>query len=325
MAKGIPPRASVAPKPVPNTVPDEVNPTNPVSGGESTSRVSESGQSSETPASAEALARSGMFGAIAPTAVLVDIDSIYENPHQARKRFDEQEISQLASSIKERGLLSPILVRKHETEKGKSVLVAGERRLRAFKLLGAKKIPAIITTVQDTESLSLIENVARANLSIIETSDGLAKLLKNGGYQHAEAASILGMSEAEVGEHMGILRLPDEILAIVRESAPDRFTKSALVELSRVEDEATRTELWIRMQNGALTVSELRSTKRAARTEQPDNYEGKALATLGKGLKSVGKTIESMVEFKGFIAKEHRERLLAIRNTIDTLLAEPEA
>ena len=269
-------------------------------------------------------------GVAVPEIVQLKLDQVLDNPHQARKNFDAAAIRNLSISLTERGQLTPIIVRPHETDGEKYYLVAGERRLRAFRLLdkekpdaGFGKILAIVTTRDDPESLSLLENVTRQNLSVIELADGLESLVRNRGYTLEVVAAILGMTATDVGEHIGLLRLPDEILAVVRTSVPDRFSRSALVELSRTED-GVREELWKRMLEGPVTVSEVRSARKAAKDAPSKNADGIALGALGRNLKAVGKGVEAMAEYRGHMAKEHREGLLKIRARIDELLSESE-
>jgi len=259
-----------------------------------------------------------------PNVSALDESAILDNPHQARKHFDHDAIAQLAESIERRGLLSPILVRPHGQEKGKYVLIAGERRLRAIRLLKQKTIFAIVTFRDDPESLSLIENLARSNLTMMETADGLKNLMDNRKLQQDEAAAILGISVSDIREYAAILRLPSRILDVVRSSSPDAFSRSALVELSRIDDDVAMSEMWSRMTDVGATVSELRSVRKASnKTPVQRSPNGAALAALGRTLNAFTSGVKSLKTHREHMEQAHRERLLEIRAEIDELLGQP--
>ena len=111
----------------------------------------------------------------------IALDAIDLNPHQPRTEFDEAKLAELTESVRERGVLQPILVRPKEP--GSYELVAGERRLRASQRAGLKKIPALVKTMTDDESLllAIVENVQRADLNALEEAQGYQVLLKDFG------------------------------------------------------------------------------------------------------------------------------------------------
>jgi ParB/RepB/Spo0J family partition protein len=275
---------------------------------------------------APSIAANGLFGVPAslPTIVALDVSVILDNPNQARKHFDAESIGILANSIKERGQLTPILVRPHEADELKYYLVAGERRLRAIKLLERKTIHAIVTMNNDPESLSLIENASRENLSPIEFADGLKSLIEHGGHTQEAVATIVGVSAVDVSEHLGILTLPDWMLDALRKSETRRFTRSALVELSRITDDKARDDVWARMLEGPVTVSEMRMARKESKKDGGARKDstGAVLASLGRTINGFTKGVATLKANKGHLEKEHLERLLAVRTEIDELLAE---
>ena len=138
------------------------------------------------------------------------ISEVVPDEDQPRREFSEEAISALASSIKEHGVLQPIVVTK---EDGKYKIVAGERRWRASKLAGLTKIPAIIRTLdsQNRLELSIIENAQREDLNAIELATAYAKLKTQFNLSTKEIADRIGKSEASVQGTMRLLNLPDDV------------------------------------------------------------------------------------------------------------------
>lgn len=135
-----------------------------------------------------------------------------QNPYQPRLVFDEDRLRELANSIKENGVLQPIIVRKSKLIGYE--LLAGERRFQASKLAGLETIPAIIRTYSDEEmmTLSILENLQRENLNPLEESKSLAQLSEKLGMTHDEIAKALGKSRSYVSNLIRLLGLPDKIL-----------------------------------------------------------------------------------------------------------------
>lgn len=127
----------------------------------------------------------------------IDIELIRPDPAQPEKRFDPEALKELAKSIKERGVYQPVLVRRDET--GQIILVAGNRRLRAAKMAGITKIPAIFTEGDPLE-ISLIENLQRENLKPGEEAESLELMIKQHGYTQEELARVLGKTQPAVSE-----------------------------------------------------------------------------------------------------------------------------
>lgn len=140
----------------------------------------------------------------------IPIDEIIRDEEQPRKEFTNEAIEALASSIKEHGVLQPIVVTKEE---GKYKIVAGERRWRASKIAGLKKIPAIIRTLdlQNRLEISIIENAQREDLNAIELATAYAKLKAQFNLTAKEIAAKVGKSESSVFNTMRLLNFPDEI------------------------------------------------------------------------------------------------------------------
>lgn len=142
------------------------------------------------------------------------LEDVFRDEEQPRKEFSEEAINALAASIKEHGVLQPIVVTK---EDGKYKIVAGERRWRASKIAGLKKIPAIIRTLdsQNRLELSIIENAQREDLNAIELATAYAKLKSQFNMSAEDIAKKVGKSEASVIGTMRLLNLPDEAKKIM--------------------------------------------------------------------------------------------------------------
>ena len=144
------------------------------------------------------------------------IASIVTNPDQPRKSFDETQLSELSDSIKQNGVLQPILVRK----KGdKYEIVARERRYQASKLAGLKEIPAIIRDIDDAEvfQLALIENLQRSDLTPIEEARGYRQLLDTKGLTQEGLAKILSKSRSAIANTLRLMDLPQEVQDLMEE------------------------------------------------------------------------------------------------------------
>ncbi len=143
----------------------------------------------------------------------VDVAAVAPNPHQPRRRFDDDALEELAASIREVGVLQPILVR-HGEEEGSYVLIAGERRVRAAELAGLGRVPAMIrSTDSDAGDLTeaLIENVQRTDLSSLEEAAAYRNLLEDFGMTHEEVAERVGRSRSAVTNTLRLLQLPPAI------------------------------------------------------------------------------------------------------------------
>lgn len=150
---------------------------------------------------------------------LIEVDRIKENPYQPRRDFNKEELQSLAGSIREHGILQPLIVTKTEEETASGIkvfyeLVAGERRLKAAKMAGLEFIPAIIrpkTEEKQKLELALIENVQRQDLNPLEKAKGYEKLVKDFGLTQKEVSERVGESRETVANALRLLNLPVEI------------------------------------------------------------------------------------------------------------------
>ncbi|HLY80652.1 MAG TPA: ParB/RepB/Spo0J family partition protein [Caulobacteraceae bacterium] len=148
----------------------------------------------------------------------IPVETIKANPDQPRRTFDEAELDELAQSIREKGVLQPILVRP-AVFANEFQIVAGERRWRAATRAGVRTIPALVRSLSDEEVLeiAIVENVQRKDLSAMEEADGYRTLVDKFGRTQAQVADTVGKSRVHVANALRLLQLPDRVQTLVRE------------------------------------------------------------------------------------------------------------
>ena len=162
----------------------------------------------------------------------IEVSLIELSPYQPRTNFDEENLKSLIESIKEQGVIQPILVRK--SNKNKYELIAGERRLRAVKTLGHEKIPAIVKTINDESAAvyALLENVQRENLNPIEEALGLEKLIRQFKFTQENLAKKTGKSRSHIANLIRLLSLDRYVIDLLSKKNIDMGHASALLSLS---------------------------------------------------------------------------------------------
>ena len=165
----------------------------------------------------------------------LDVDSIHPNPFQPRKSFQKVALQQLADSMKEDGIIQPVVVYKRE---GKYFLVVGERRWRAAQLLNWEKIPAVIKEFSDNDVMAkaLIENIQREELNAIEIAEGIEALIAQSGEGQQETAEKLGMARATLANFLRLLKLPGSIKEAIVQGKLDQGHARALLALKNDSD-----------------------------------------------------------------------------------------
>ncbi len=169
----------------------------------------------------------------------IPISDISPNPDQPRKDFDEESLNELAQSIKEHGIITPITVNK---KGNKYTIIAGERRYRASKIAGLKEIPAYIriVTLEETMEMSLIENIQREDLNPMEISLSLQALLEQTGLTQEELSKKLGKNRATVSNYVRLLKLPAEVQLALRS---DKITMGHARSIISIEDEEKQVDI----------------------------------------------------------------------------------
>lgn len=171
------------------------------------------------------------------TIELLPISSIVKNPYQPRIVFDEEKLQELSQSIKENGVLQPIIVRKSSII-GYEIL-AGERRFRASQLAGLTEIPAIIRYLTDDEmmTLAILENLQRDDLTVLDEARSLQNLVTKQGLTHAQVAEKLGKSRPYVSNAIRTLSLPESILQLIEDKKISQGHARLLLSLSQAEQQ----------------------------------------------------------------------------------------
>ncbi|MDQ3820378.1 MAG: ParB/RepB/Spo0J family partition protein, partial [Acidobacteriota bacterium] len=195
----------------------------------------------------------------APIGRLLSIDLIDPNPEQPRVEIGD--LTDLAASIKEKGVLEPLLV-KPSTTRGRWMIIAGERRWRASKIAGLREVPCIEMDVDEgaVAEIALIENLQRKDLTAWEEADGLAALCEKYGYTHEDVAKKVGKSRTTVTEALAIASLPEVIRERCRRA--DINAKSTLLEIVRQPDDASMYSLLAEIERKGLSREEVRSARR---------------------------------------------------------------
>ena len=145
------------------------------------------------------------------------ISDLIRNRYQPRKTFDLENLEELTNSIKERGIIQPIIVRKSEQQKNKFEIIAGERRWLAAQNAGLHEVPVVVAEADDLKSLefAIVENVQRHDLNAIEEAQGYQKLINEFSYDQEKVSKFIGKSRSHVTNCLRLLTLPEEVIKLI--------------------------------------------------------------------------------------------------------------
>lgn len=215
-------------------------------------------------------------------AVLLDCARIQANPHQPRKKMDAGSLEELAQSIRQNGILQPVLVRRID---GGFELVAGERRLRAARMAGLEQIPALVCTMEEAESLklALLENIQRENLNAIEEAEAYKAIMESYGATHQEVADMLGKKRTTITNMLRLLNLESSLQLMIAEGVLSMGHARALLS---VDDSTARLRLARQTVRHGLSVREVEKRasgrsgkkKREAGPDEPAVHDPDAAA-----------------------------------------------
>ncbi len=149
----------------------------------------------------------------------LSISSIVPNKNQPRKSFENTALEELTNSIKERGIIQPLIVRKSDDQNDKFELIAGERRWQAAQSAGLHEVPVVIIEADNLKSLELaiIENVQRKDLNPIEEAESYKNLMENFGYDHEKVSKFIGKSRSHIINSLRLLTLPERVINMIKE------------------------------------------------------------------------------------------------------------
>ena len=156
-------------------------------------------------------------GAVSENKTSIPISSVIKNKYQPRKKFEKTSLEELTNSIRERGVIQPIIVRKSEDQDDKFELVAGERRWQAAQKAGLHKVPVVVIEADNLKSLefAIVENVQRKDLNPIEEAEGYKRLIDDFNYDQEKVAKFIGKSRAHVSNSLRLLSLPQKIIEYI--------------------------------------------------------------------------------------------------------------
>ena len=222
----------------------------------------------------------------------ISISSIIKNKLQPRKRFHKDSLDELTNSIRERGIIQPIIVRKSSDQNGKYEIVAGERRWHAAQSAGLHEVPIVEVEADDLKSLefAIVENVQRSDLNPIEEAMGYKKLIDKFNYDQEKVSKFIGKSRVHVTNSLRLLSLPKEVISLIEEGKMTQGHAKILVGLSNAYFLARKIidkKLSVRQSENLIRI--LKSTKKVKSLSKDAN------------LINLEKSIEDTIGLKVFI------------------------
>lgn len=192
---------------------------------------------------AAAAAASGQDKPTGPVVQELDISQLKAGKYQPRTLMEQEKLQELSESIRQQGVISPIIVR--PTAAGRYEIIAGERRYRASKLAGRKTVPAIVREVDDKSALAmaLIENMQREDLNAVEEAMGVSRLIEEFGYTHEQAAEAIGRSRSATTNLLRLLNLTEAVKQMLADGKIDMGHARALLALSGAEQIQAANEI----------------------------------------------------------------------------------
>jgi len=211
---------------------------------------------------------------------LIPLEKLRANPGQPRKRFDQAELEELAASVKQHGVIQPIIVDKDNN--GNFVIIAGERRSRAAALAGLSEIPALVRNYSDQKKLevALIENLHRSDLNPIEEAMAYKQLMDTAGLSQDEAAERVGKNRSTVANALRLLKLPARMREAMEEGTLSAGHARSILSLTKAADQEL---LFAEISKKNLSVRE--AEKRAAALNAERSADGKNAKPAGKNAK----------------------------------------
>ena len=195
----------------------------------------------------------------------LSISDLLKNKFQPRKIFEEESIIDLTNSIKERGVIQPIIVRKSEDDKSKYEIIAGERRWLAAQKAGLHEVPVVITEANDLKSLefAIVENVQRNDLNAVEEAQGYERLIKDFSYDQEKVAKFIGKSRSHIANCLRLLSLPPEVLKLIQRKKITQGHAKVLVGLDNatfVANKIIEKKLSVRQTESFVKIFKLKKT-----------------------------------------------------------------
>ena len=227
----------------------------------------------------------------------ISISSIIRNKFQPRKNFDKEKMDELTNSIRQRGIIQPIIVRKSSDQNNKFEIIAGERRWQAAQSAGLHEVPVVEIEVDDLKSLefAIVENVQRSDLNPIEEAKGYKRLIDEFNYDQDKVSKFIGKSRAHVANFLRLLSLPDEVILLIEENKISQGHAKVLVGLDNAHFLAKK------IIDKKLSVRQAENLVRTLK-----NYKGKNKTIKNSNLASLESSIEEKTGIKVFIRNKKK-------------------
>ena len=206
----------------------------------------------------------------------IAISDLISNKFQPRKLFNEDSLQDLTSSIRERGIIQPIIVRKSANDESKYEIIAGERRWLAAQKAGLHEVPVVITNVDDLKSLefAIIENVQRNDLNAIEEARGYHRLIEEFSYDQEKVAQFIGKSRSHITNSLRLLSLPEQVLKLIEIQKLSPGHAKILVGLNNVEFVANKiVEKKLTVRQAENFVKIFKKKKNSVKVEKDSNLQ----------------------------------------------------
>jgi len=257
-----------------------------------------------------------LFGRRRTVFAAIPVRSVRPNPLQPRQYFDEESLVELARSIRSRGVLQPIIVRRGPGDE--FTLIAGERRLRASELAGMSLVPAILRE-DDLLEVALEENVQREDLTPLEEAEALAILAQDKGLSHAELAQVIHKSRPYVSNTLALTRLPDDVK---REYFRDSrgISREVLIGIARLGSPDEMRATWKRVRLQSMSVRSFRETS----SGREGTAGSEAAATAIRAARRLGRALRALPDPRRLAVEEVdslRRSLGRAQRRIETTLA----
>jgi ParB family transcriptional regulator, chromosome partitioning protein len=226
----------------------------------------------------------------------IEIEKIKSNPYQPRKNFDQDGLKALSDSVREYGIIQPLLVSRIEKESGdiEYQLVAGERRLLAAKMVGLRQVPVIVRAPTEREKLevSIIENVQRLDLNAMEKAEAYKRLQDEFNFYQKDIAKMVGKSREAVANTMRLLDLPEEARRALRE---ERISEGHARAILGIEEPEKKKALLVKIIKDGISVREAESFSQKLRIWQPT---ARKVSAASKEIKDLEEKIKGTLGIK---------------------------
>tara|TARA_B100000131_G_scaffold282967_1_gene290577 strand:+ start:815 stop:1666 length:852 start_codon:yes stop_codon:yes gene_type:complete len=255
---------------------------------------------------------------ISENKTTISISSLIRNKYQPRKKFEKESLEELTSSIKERGVIQPIIVRKSEQQVDKFEIVAGERRWQAAQKAGLHKVPVVVIEADNLKSLefAIVENVQRKDLNSIEEAEGYKRLIDDFNYDQEKVAKFIGKSRAHVSNCLRLLSLPQKIIEYIIDEKISQGHAKILVGLDNAQllaDKIISKKLSVRQAEALIRITKAnKSTIKKNKDSNILDIENQLMEKIGMRVYVNNKKNNSgtiAFEYKGL---DQMERLIQI-------------